>query len=484
MLDQKAMIKELKKINKFLLNSAMKDKKETNFSKLYSLRHNSIINRISYIDIDSIPPIFSERAIEILEVFYRNNSNVNIDTIIKNLQEYLFREEKFYIYFYWFFINKSQNAENIDENYKVITYSDEITKKILDSMNKDALEMFSNITIEYFERGNQWLTPFLYYYETLLNNKPPIWLQNKYILKLVTFPYIQKIGNSVDINLNWLINKFPTITSYQIVEYGLKVIENVKTDISRTQIIQYFIDYYNSNAQDILTDKILTFIVNTTKKMFELSLNHKLAEFSDIGYFWRKCNSNYIELLFSKFTVKMILSAMKIEKDDINSQYRKEVLSYCTKIATISQKVKIIREIEDDLVNKSLSDEEKEEIHGFLATLGREKSVKLIINSYLNDKAIRSNYNKYALGFIRPNCSIMKDFINLFIYSTEKSNERRNMLRPIAQEGIKQHLIKENFKIFEKKIYSEIKKSRKLSSWKSEYYSDYLLQMELSIYSI
>ena len=64
----------------------------------------------------------------------------------------------------------------------------------------------------------------------------------------------------------------------------------------------------------------------------------------------------------------------------------------------------------------------------------------------------------------------------------EKSNERRNILLGIAKIGIKQHLTKRNYHILERKINNEIKKTKKQSSWKTEFYHDYLLKMEQHIF--
>jgi hypothetical protein len=488
MLEPKEMIQELCKINSFLLDSPTTNKNETNFDKLFSLRHEYIIDTITYSSTYYVPPIFSECAIKIMEYFYRNNI-FDINTIIKYLYGYLFREEAFYMYFYWYFIDKSHNHDNNIDINKLITTNPTLFQKIHDSMNKDAFDRFSNNSLKYFENDNrQWLLPFFYFYETLLNHIPPKWMRVEHILKLIVVFDINEteLVTSTDICLDWMTEKFPFINSYQIVEYGLMIIGDVTNIFSRIQIVKYFIDYYKSNESSTLASEILNFIINTTKKMFDLTLtDHDYAEFQDISNFWVECDSNHIDALFQKFTVEIITSAIIRNKEDIDYLYRKNVLLYCSKLATNEQKTRIIHQIENDLAGKTLSDEENDEIHGFLASLGREKSIKFIINTYLNGKAIQSRYhfNNYPLEYIGQNSSILKDFINLYIYSTEKSNERRNVLLHIAQTGIKQHLTRDNFRIFERRLFKEIKKQKKKSSWKSEYYEEYLLQMEQFVYS-
>jgi hypothetical protein len=482
MLDQEAMITELKKINSFVLNQFSEETEETPIGKLFSLNHESIIEMISYSDNYCIPPIFSECAIKILEYFYRDET-LDIDIIIKSLQAYLFKEENFYIYFYWIFIKKTHDIEN---TYVKDNTNPELTQKILDSMNNDASYKFINEPLEFFENNNQWLTPFFYYYETLLNNNHPEWMKTEYILKLTVVPDPRKSETTpIDMSLDWLVEKFPIIKPCQIVEYGLRTFDNVTSYFSRMQIVKYFIDYYNTNKQDALRDEILAFIIDTTKHLFNLTvIEHEFAEFQHIGHFWSECGSNYIDYLFPKFTIEIIISAIRKNEKDIDYQYRKDVLLYCVRLATFEQKIRIIHEIENDLKIKALLKNEKDEVHSFLASLGREKSIKLIITSYLSGKAIQSgfSYNGYPLGFLRQNCTMLKCFINLFIYSTEKSTERRRMLTDIAQNGIKQHLNIKSFKTFEGKIIREIKKTRKQSSWKAEYFEEYLLQMEQSIY--
>ena len=485
MLDTKAMIDELCKINDFLSSSMMADTENECLDKLCLLKYESIKNTILYRTEKAVPPVFSECAIKIIEDFYRNNI-FDIEEITTRIKVYLSDEKNFYIYFYQTFIHNSQELDNTDIKNK-INNNPNLVQKILNSMNNDASDKFLNKPIEYFENSNNnmWLKAFFYYYEILLNNIPPKWMQTEHILKLIVVFDVHKEGCFVSdsISIDWFVEKFPKIDSHQIIEYGLKIIEYVKYCLSRIQIVKYFIDYYKSNEQNELTNEILKFIINTTKKLFDFTNNNDVyAEFQDISHFWLECNSNHIDSLFPKFTTGIIITTIKTSREDNN--YRKNVLLYCGRVATFEQKTKIIREVENDYANNPLSDEENYEIQEFLAFLGSEKSIKFIINSYLCGKAINSRFdsNNYSLGFIKQNDDLLNEFINLLVYSKTKYTERRNILLSIAQNGIKLHLTKGNFKIFEKKILNEIKKHRKNSPWISEYYEEYLLQMEQYVY--
>jgi len=473
------MIEEIKKINDYLSNL----EKNAKFDKLFSLHYERISNNFLYSGKNvNIPPIFSECAIKILEGFYRDNI-YDINEIIKMLQEYLSKKENFYIYFYRYFIKKSPNVDSADiiENIKG---DKNLIARITKSLTMDIQDKFTNKQIDYFENNGR-LIPFFFYYKTLLNNSRQEWMQDEHILKLIVVPNPTVMnGQSRDLNLNWILELFPTITENQIIEYGLNIIDKIKNRISWMQVVKYFISYIQSIDKNELTDRIINFIINTTKLLFEITpFEHKDLEFQDIAYFWRKCEKNYIDEIFTKFTAQIVISTIKKDDKDIDCQYRKDVLLYCCSVADTNQRKRIINEIDSDIKDKTLSDEEKYEIQCFLASLGKEESIRFIIRTYLNGKEISSSYNNYPIGFINASNRVLGDYIDLFFYSTAKSSERRRILRNIAQAGIKQHLNENNFDIFKKRIEKEMKKQIKLSSGISEYYNEYLLQMEQSIFS-
>jgi hypothetical protein len=358
-LDHEAMLNELKKINDFLLNDTPKEREKTHFNKIYSLRHKNIIQKLSYDDMCNMPPVFSECAIKIMEEFYRRNI-FDINIIEKNLQGYSFKDENFYIYFYWTFVSKEDNVD-VEKN---INLCPDVRQKILSSLNEDASKKFLTKSVKYFEQDNhQWLIPFLYYYGTLLDNTPPAWMQVDHILKLIVVPDPHKTGLliSTDIGLDWFKNKFPDISPTQIIEFGLEIIDNVANVFSRIQLIKYFINHYKSNVKNVLTGKILDFIIDSTKRLFNMnSTDHISSEFQYIGHFWPECTENYIDRLFLEFTINIIISAIKKNEKDIDYQYRKYVLLYCGKVATDEQRIKIIYELKDDLAGKTLSNEENE----------------------------------------------------------------------------------------------------------------------------
>ena len=481
--DNNKMINELCKINNYLVNQNKNNDKKTKIHKIYELRHEAIKRIILYDNIDCEIPIFSECAIKIMFEFYRKNTT-DIDAIIEELNKYIFDSKHFYIYFYWYYIEKTQNDDNKDiEN---ITITDTcLINKIIDSMNEDLYELFTNKPQTYFEYPiYQWFVPFIYYCEKFLNKSLPTWMQPDHMLKLIVSPnpYNNRyIRISTDVSLDWLMDKLPSIKPDHIVENGLRIIDSIIDSFSKLQIVKYFYDYYNSHKQNKLTDGIMDFMIITTKKLFNTTeINHKYLEFQYIGQFWIECNLNYIDRLFPNFKLHYIFSAMRKNNEDVDYQYRKNVLLYCGRNATNEQKNRIINEIEVDMSNKSLSINEEEEIHEFLASLGREESIKLVIDSYLRGEAKlhRFSLNNYPIGIINQNDNLLNYFIILFFYSNEKITECRSILLQIAQDGIRKHLNKKNFRILERSIKKELKKQNNQSIWKTEFYSEFLLEME------
>ena len=491
MLDNKKMIGELVKIHDFISCSTLLDDTETNLHKIYNLNHSDIINSTLYQNIELNMPIFSECAIKIMADYYKLNIH-DINSIIEHLQHNIFKHEYFYIYFFlcWISIKKNQKADDkkIVESIKFNTL---IMKKINDSINIDIQNKFINISIKDFQYINRdcWLVPFLYYYEHLLDKTLPRWMKAEHILKLIATPNPHKIvymnnGN----NIRWITDIFWMISSEQIIEYGLHIIDTLECPLSRIQIVEYFIDYYNTSKNNDLKEKILNLTISLTKILFDITSDNTSVhgEFQNIGLFWRRCNINYIENIFSKLTTEVITSALrndKEEKKDINYQYRKMVLQYCIRESTIEQKIKMIYEIEKDMRRKKLSTEEILETHAFLASLGRGKSIKMIIISYINGKSISwHGIDEYPLGHIEQKGYLLVAFIKLLIYSNEKDNDRRSILHEIAKKGIKEQLNRKNFMYFKYKITKEIKKMKKTSNWLTKYYKDYLLQLEQSVF--
>jgi hypothetical protein len=486
------MINEIKKIHNFLLSPETMEEHGSKFGGLFSLYYESILNTLSYSEKSINTPVFSECAIKLIEDFYRDDV-FDINIITERLQDYLSKKENFYRYFYYYFIKKSRKTDNNDiDNIEIIEDIKQnkcLIDKIIESINIDIRDKFINKPIKFFENNINWLNPFIFYYRTLLNNIRPEWIQDEHILKLIVIPNPAKIEQVIigeDLTLNWIIELFPTITPNQIIEYGLNIVDSLNSRFSRMQIVRYFINHIKPPNMNEYTDKIIEFIINSTKLLFEITaLDHNYSEFQYIASYWRGCDSNFIDELFPKFTIRIVTSAIRKNNQDIDYQYRKDVLLYCCRVASANQKNRIVNDIENDINNKILSNDVKNEIQAFLASLGKEEAIKFIINQYLHGENApsRFNNNNYPLGFIKQSDSLLNDYIDLLFYGAAKTSERRTVLYNMARVGIKQHLNNNNFHIFKKRMKKEIKKQIKLSNNRLEHYYEYLSQMEVSVSS-
>ncbi|GHT55098.1 hypothetical protein FACS1894109_00980 [Spirochaetia bacterium] len=485
MLDNDVMANELRRIDEYLQKTTEIDGEKNLWHKLFSLHHKKLLDLITY-DFNNQyinTPVFVECAMHILEDFYRDKIT-NIDEIIKRLKDYCFKPEHFYYYFYWQYIDKHNKQEEPNENIeKIINKNDVLMDRIIDSINVNVRRNFEDKKYPFFEgKHSPWITPFLYFYNLSFNNISPDWLTTEYILKLITFhnPYVT---TSKDATLSWFTERFPTISNTEIINFALQVIPNIEDYHSRIQIAKYLIEQYNSFNLSIEKESIFEFIIDTTKSMFDLHENsNKWAEYSTISSFWSTCQENHIEKIFNGFSIAVILSTTKRQDNDIDYQYRKEVLNYCARISNEGQKIKITNEIKLDSSFDNISEKEKEVVNQFLASLGDEQAIKSLINLYLMDKGMIHAFRQSSFGVLTPNNDLLDEYTKLFIYSTKKSNQRRNSLLYIAQTGIKQHLTPQNYSSFEKKMKERIKYLIKNNQW-AEYYEEYLLQMEQYVFS-
>ncbi|GHU97500.1 hypothetical protein FACS189483_03650 [Spirochaetia bacterium] len=493
MLDKEAMVNELIQIDDYLNNTAELNEETDRLFKLRSLKYNRIHDDLMYKLKDQylIPPVFSRCAIGILDDYYGQNI-FNIDEIIEDLTSFLFKQEHYYLYFYWVYIENKEKSKDFREIIlNTIEGNIVIKQLIIDSINIYARQRFDDDPVTYFDGGKNspWVTPFLYYFDLLYKESPLAWLKNENILKLITFinPNGAGFRTSIDIGLDWFEKQFPWIKNTEIIDFGLQIYDDIESHLSRIQLAKYFLNFYISNVQSIERNKIHTFIIKTTIRMFNKQYNGKqFSEYSTISSFWAKCQENYIEVLFPKFVVDNIISIIRSDKDDINFQYRKEVLEYCIRLSVDNniQKERIIEDLGADLKTKTLSENESDVVKQFLAALGNEESIISLIDLYLNGKDLVTPYifNQNSFGIIKQSDSLLYKYEELFFYSTEKSNDRRNSLFYLSKNGIEQHLTKKNYPYFEKQLTKHIKSLKDQNKW-TEYYEEFLLQMEQYVFS-
>ena len=104
---------------------------------------------------------------------------------------------------------------------------------------------------------------------------------------------------------------------------------------------------------------------------------------------------------------------------------------------------------------------------------------------YLKKGKVNNTYglHSYIFGNLYPSTRLLKAFIKLYIYSLEKSNNRREVLHGLAREGIKNNLTENNFIIFHRRLLKIIKRKRK----QNEYFEgimDYINEMEQYVFYV
>ena len=137
------------------------------------------------------------------------------------------------------------------------------------------------------------------------------------------------------------------------------------------------------------------------------------------------------------------------------------------------------------LKKKIYSLEDKENKKSLLVKLGDVKASLKQIKFYLKKGKVNNTYglHSYIFGNLYPSTRLLKAFIKLYIYSLEKSNNRREVLHGLAREGIKNNLTEKNFIIFHRRLLKIIKRKRK----QNEYFEgimDYINEMEQYVFYV
>lgn len=488
---------EVNKVIVYLNDSNNFEENNTLIDKIYSLSMEHILNNLDYFygQDYNVPPIFSATALFVIKNYIDNGCN---EKIIDNTEviRYLHEEQNkpFYIYFYWFFVEQFNDEKENEKILVLINTNLEIKEMILNSLNSDVPERFRTYSILDFDGMNCtfWIAPFIYFFKNLLNSIIPEWLVKDSILKLIACANHDASITimSYNVSLDWFEELFSSkVTRIEIAEFGIENIDSLHDKISRLQILRYLLHIYFIESNKDLKNKILSYLLKETKFMFASEgKNIQSSEYSEIAKFWLKCDEDHSDKLFPVFSIEIITSAISQSGNDINYQYRKHVLEYCLKQATIQKKLKIISELKIDITEKKLTAIEIRVVKQFMASLGDTESIHSIINKYLqdNDLITYEIFTINSFGCIEKSDLLLNDFIQLLFYSTDMSDDqhhpRRENLSYLALNGIQQHLRKENYQLFEREMSKQITMLRKINKH-TEFYEGFLLQMEQLVYS-
>ena len=495
MLDNKSLENEVSNVINYLYNPENFSEERTFIGKIRSLGSEHILNNLEYLREQKYrpPPIFSKTALFFIE---KKISTVNGENLLekKEILNILRNEQEkpFYIYFYWYYVVQDR-GESYKKIMTKINCNLEIKNNILASMQNDIPNKFKQKVIKDFDGSKSifWVSPFIFFAKHLNTKKIVGTIEKRNILKLIacTMPNTLGLIASYEVNLSWFTNLFSKmISSSEIVKYGLECMQVIKNDLSRLQILNYLIDYYNAKKDVKIMKRIMEYIIEKTQEMFSPTEKHvNSSEYSVLSSFWSKCGENYIDELFPMFSIGIVLSTVEQRPNDINYQYRRDVLEYCIYHSTESQKTRIISEINSD--HLYTNENETALVKQFLAYMGDEANILSIIDEYLKDEdqKVYDTFNMNYFGYLQKSDVLLNKYIELLFHSIDFTDKQYSIHRGkiiyLARNGIQQHITVENFAYFENKINSHISKLKSMNKY-TDFIEDFLLQIEQYVYSI
>lgn len=261
----------------------------------------------------------------------------------------------------------------------------------------------------------------------------------------------------------------------ELIEYAIRIYPNLKYDQSKTQIISYLIEKLDCYSQ--FKEKIPNLIVQ--ESIIESNIDYESVEKLTI------LNCNILQAFWNKNTdssyIPKIIDEIPYEKySDNDANYtRTAMIEYVCRNANLEQGNKLIQNIKKD---KQQNQNSKSIL---LAKLGDEKSIISLIDNYLSGGAYSDSifYGSNAFGSKNPSNKLLRKYIKLFKYSTEKNCERRNNLQMLSINAIKNAANKKNYKIIQKSI-NKIISERTSSNEYIEFYEDILNEIEQKVFSI
>ena len=429
------------------------------------------------------PEVFSEFVIKILrDASFNDSKEVNREKIKADILTWGNLEQNFWRFFFWVYVRKYDS----DEVKEFLSEHPEIVIKIKQSMELEFPNILNSQDITVFDGGKnkRIIVPFVYYLESLCENKLLDFINHQEMLKFVAFPAwcLSEYGVHTTGEYKWgeyesvfdWISILINMDKRNIIDYTISVYSKLESDISRTQIISYFCDsVINGTLQ---SEKVLFLIIQESIQecTYEYNPSDNLKSINYIlQNFWNKYESDVVR------KIEEYIDFTEYKQDEKN-YCRKAMADYIIRHSDSSKKRKIISIIK----KKERSDNLVDDRIYLLARLGDEKSTIDLIKQYLEGKKL--NTSLYIAGplFGIENASnkAFRKMIELFEYTLEKSSDRRNELHSIAVGMINRNVTKKNFKILEKHLSVIVSRKRENNEY-FEYVQNYLNEVEQKIYS-
>ena len=351
-------------------------------------------------------------------------------------------------------------------------------------MQKEVLYFSAENELSLYDGGRNrfWVVPFVHYLSRFYNNKLPEWFDKSKILNFIAYPAWQlSTGYGVHINgefkweswnsvFDW-IRIVSDIDEDMIIEKSLSILPELKSDQSITQIVTVFVEKIKTNEKykQQMLDVIINKTIEELQKDYKDHNEKSIMNGGALSSFWRETQEDLIDKLYP------YVDFSKYNPDDIN-YCRRSVFEYICKNANENERSKIIESLKNRISEKI--------IRIYLTKLGYDKAIILTINEFLNGENFNTDYAFYSPLFGKANASLrlLNKYFQLYEYSLEKSNDRRNYLIGYAKEGILQTTTKNNFWFIKKKFKKLIKKLKKDSQY-FEGVEDFLNEIEQRIFS-
>ncbi|MDY3939214.1 MAG: hypothetical protein SOZ27_02900, partial [Spirochaetia bacterium] len=329
-------------------------------------------------------------------------------------------------------------------------------------------------------RNRHQIVPFVYYLENIFEKDilDNVNLQN--MKNFVAFPAwclteleFHAIGDrawgSFETVYDW-IETITDISKKTLVDYSIKIFPKL-SDISKTQIISCLGHFLIQGV--FKSEAAVSFIVQESIKEFRTEYRPE-DKFSSANYalqlFWDK---------YEPDVSYMIESEIDFSLYDEKNYCRKAMVNYVVRHADSEKKKKIISIIKDGKNISNLS----EDIIYLLVKLGDEDATIKLIDEYIRGKNldVRLYWTDSRYGITNASNKVFKKMVELFAYTIQKSNDRRQYLHSLAVGMINQNVNKKNFKLLEKKLSKIISYRRKNNQY-FEYVQNILNEVKERIY--
>lgn len=423
------------------------------------------------------PPIFSPFVIKLLFQNTEDVDKLDKPKLIKNIKDRFSKEKYFWRYFFWLYVC-NYKQEEIDDFIKL---HPEVVDKIKDTMEKEVTEFIQTQDVSFFDNGRNrpWVVPFVFFLNKIYDNSLPEWFERIKILNFIAYPSWQLstgYGFHVGGNFSWeewssvfdWIKQVSSFDENTIIAKALEMISKLKSDMSQAQIVSFFCDRvkYETNYKQEMLNVIFE------KTCEEIRINYPNNETSIknsiLANFWNEQAENFFEKVIDS------LDFENYSLEDYN-YCRKSVIEYFCRVGTKEQKQSVIEKIKQKSIN--------ENTEVLLAKLGDEKSIINRINYYLKDGILDNHvyYHSSLFGNSSQSSELLSKYCELFKYSLEKSNDRRQSLSEYARSGIKRTVTKHNFRIFKHEM-SKLLEQRKKKNKYFEFIQFFINEVEQIVF--